>query len=117
MSRLARALVLLTLSIVVLYLSLGFGLSYYDGHTRQRVLQTIATELPPHASIGQMKQFMDRHTTGSDFDTYDSQFGGFLPQSRLDKALFDRKVGIYLKVEGRTQSLRAADVEIFYTFL
>ena len=117
MRRLVRTLLLLLLAVPVLYLSLGFSLSYYDRSTRHRVLQMAAAELPPHASMGQMKQFLGRHTTGFGFDKYNSELGGFLPQSRVDKALFDRKVGIDLEVDDKTQTLRDADVEISYTFL
>jgi hypothetical protein len=116
MKGLARALLFLS-AIVVLYLSLALGLPYYDRNARQKALQIVAAELPRQASMAQMQQFMDRHTTGYDFDKFNYQLGGFLPQSRVDKVLFGRKVGIYLKVDGKAQTLRSADVEIYYTFL
>lgn len=118
MNRPVRALLLPLLAVpVLLVASCGVVLPTYDAHTRRIVLQMIGAELPYRASMVQMKHFLGRHTTAYDCDSYSSQCGGFMPQTGVEKAFFDRKVGIYLQFDGKTPTLRRADVRIFYTFL
>ena len=90
----------------------------YDDHARQDVLRLVAAEVPPHASMIQMEQFMMRHAPGRyAYDDIDGQWQGLLPQSSFDRAFFDRKVGVYLKVDKTTGTFRRAEVQVYYTFL
>ncbi len=86
-------------SIVVLVIALPTGLYYYDSATRKAFVRVAAQELPPHASIREMDEFMRPHTTRYAFDDqYHHDYSGFLPQTKLDRFLFDRKVQVVLKV-------------------
>jgi hypothetical protein len=103
--------------IVALAITLPIGLSYYDSETRKAYLRVAVQELPPHASIGEMAEFMRRHTARYALDDrYHHEYTGIVTQTRLDRFLFDRKVQLVLKVnEGKT--LQSAEVRVFYTAL
>jgi len=78
----------------------------------------IAQELPPRASMSEMDSFMRRHTDRYNVDTeYNFEFAGLMPQSKLDKFLFDRDVQIVLKFNRGTRTFKSAEVEPLYTFL
>ena len=102
--------------IAIFYVVAAVGLSNYDWNTRERVLRSVERELRPHASLNEMKAFMDHHTNGYDFDENRSALVGFEPQSRVDKAFADRKVAIHLEMN-RRQQFNEAHIEIYYTFL
>jgi hypothetical protein len=112
-----RTLLLLLGALVTLYLAFLFGLSRYDAATKKEWLYRVGQELPPRASMREMDAFMQQHTTGYDLDTSTMELGGFLPQSRLDRILMNRKVGIYLKVGIVTTTFKQARIEVYYTFL
>jgi len=104
-------------SVVVLVIGLPTGLSYYDSATRKTILRVIAQEVPPRASMREMEEFMRRHTTRYAFDgQHHHDFGGFLPQTKLDSVLFDRKVQVVLNVN-EDQTFLSADVRVYYTWL
>lgn len=92
--------------------------SYADSHTRKSVLLMIARELPRDASMTEMAQFMQRHTTKYVLDQ-DSrlEYAGFVPATALDRFLGDRKVEIILIINTDTKTLQRAEVQIFYTGL
>ena len=80
----------------------------------------VSAELPPHASMGQMQEFMSRHAAKGRYafdGEFKNQWDGILPQSALDKAILDRQVGVYLNVDPRTRTFRSAEVQVYYTFL
>jgi hypothetical protein len=92
-------------------------LSYYDVHTRTEVLRLAARELPPHASLREMTEFMRRHTARYSLDeTYQHEYTGIVAQSKVDKLLFDRKVQVVLKV-AENHTFQSADARVFYTAL
>jgi hypothetical protein len=104
-------------SIVVLFFALPAGLSYYDSATRDAFLRVVAQELPSRASISEMDEFMRRHTTRFAFDDqHHHEYDGFLPQTKLDRRLFDRKVQVVLKVN-EDQTFQKAEVRVYYTGL
>jgi hypothetical protein len=104
-------------SIVVLAIALPSGLSYYDSATSKAFLRVAAQELPPRASIGEMDEFMRRHTTRYAFDDrHHHDYSGFLPQTKLDRILFDRKVQVVLIVS-ENQTFQNAEVRVYYTGL
>jgi hypothetical protein len=112
-----KVLLAVVVTIIVFYVGLSSALSYYDSGTRQRLLGIVGRELPPHASISEMTDFMRRHTTRSALDEeYHHEFSGFVPQTRTDRFLFDRKVQIVLKVADDHTFLNA-DVRVYYTGL
>ena len=103
---------------VFLVASCSLVLPSYDDQARKNVLRLVAAEVPPHASMVQMEQFMMQHAPGRySYDEFSDQWQGLLPQSRFDRAFFDRQVGVYLKVDKRTGTFRGADAQVFYTFL
>lgn len=111
------AVATVALMVVALYVAVPSMLSYYDYHTKQRLLQVVAQELPPGASMTQMTDFMRKHSGRFSLDEkYHHEYDGILNQSRIDKLLFNRKVQIVLKVS-RAGTLEGADVRIYYTAL
>src|SRR5258705_94412 len=79
-------------TIVVVDIALSSALSYYDSQTRKELLRVAAQELQPRASNREMTEFMRRHTARYALDDEDHhEYSGFVPQTRLDKVLFDRK--------------------------
>ena len=69
------------------------------------------------ASLTDVRTFLQRHATRFALDDrFDHVYAGFLPQSRLDKRLFDRQVQIRLYLD-ENQRFKNAEVEIYYTFL
>ncbi len=119
MTRTLRTPLLLLMAVpFILIVSCNAALSSYDNSTRQKVLQIVAVEVPPHASMKQMERFMMRHTPGRySYDRFNGQWQGLLPQSRLDRTIFFRQVGVHLKVDERTRTFREASAEIYYTSL
>jgi len=107
----------IAIGLAALVIGLPTAVSYYDARTKDSLLRVVAEELPPRASYKEMTEFMQRHTTRYSFDEkYHHEYGGFVPQTSLDKFLFDRKVLVALKVnEDRT--FASAEVRVFYTFL
>lgn len=103
--------------IAFFFVALPIGLNYYDSVTKKKLLDVAGEELPPRASMGKMEEFMRRHTTRFAFDDqYHHQFIGFIPQTELDRFLFDRKVQLVLNVT-EDQVFKSAGVQVFYTAL
>jgi hypothetical protein len=103
--------------IAVCVVALPTGLSHYDSITKKAFLNVAAQELPPRASIKEMDEFMRRHTARYAFDDrYHHEYSGFLPQTKGDRFLFDRKVQVVLKVN-ENQTFQYAEVRVFYTGL
>lgn len=104
-------------AIVAIIVAIPTSLSYYDGQTRTEVLRLAAQELPPHASVKEMTEFMSRHTARHSLDeTYHREYTGIVAQTNLDKFLFDRRVQVVLNVS-EDHTYLSADVRIFYTAL
>ena len=114
----ATKVVLAAVVVIILFLTaLPTALSYYDGHTRTALLGLAARELPPHASLREMTEFMRRHTARYSLDqTYQHEYTGIVAQTKVDKILFDRKVQVVLKV-AEDKTYLYADVRVFYTAL
>jgi len=103
---------------VFLAASCSLVLPTSDNRARQNVLRLVAAEVPPHASMSQMEQFMMRHAPGRySYDELNAEWQGLLPQSSFDRAFFDRQVGVYLKVDKKTGTFRASEAQVYYTFL
>jgi Tfp pilus assembly protein PilE len=119
MKRPVRTLLLVLMAVpILLIVSCSLALPSYDNYTREKVLRTVAVELPPHASMKQMEEFMMRHAPGRySYDDMNDRWDGLLPQSSLDRAIFDRQVGVSLKTNKGTRTFRGADAEIYYTFI
>jgi len=64
-----------------------------------------------------MKTFLERHTTRFALDDrFHHVYGGFLPQTWLDRFLFDRQVQVNLYLDDRHR-FKEAEVNVYYTFL
>jgi hypothetical protein len=93
------------------------ALAVHDRNTRQDVLALVAKELPVGASLDDMRAFLQRHAARFDLDDrFKHDYAGILPQSRLDRNLFDRRVGIELYFD-KDHRFTTAQVNVFYTFL
>lgn len=93
------------------------ALARHDQNTRRDTLALVAKELPVGASLSDMKAFLERHTARYALDDrFHRVYGGFFPQSRLDKDLFDRAVQIDLHFD-EDHRFKSAEVNINYTFL
>ena len=115
--RLAKVTLVVVIALATLVIGLPSALSYYDAQAKESLLRVVAKELPPRASHREMTELMQRHTTTYAFDDkYHHDYAGFVPQTQLDKSLFNRKVQVLLKVND-DQTFREADVRVFYTFL
>jgi hypothetical protein len=81
------------------------------------LLRTVAQELRPHASSEEMDAFMRRHTAMYSLDQkYHHEYAGIVPQTKLDRILFDRQVQVALKVT-EDITFEKAEVRVYYTFL
>lgn len=107
---------IITALVVLLDVAISSALSYYDSHTKSAWLQLAARELSPGASEHEMAAFMRRHTFRHVRDEYRHDYGGFVPQSQIDRFLFDRKVQIVLEMTG-ANTFDRAEVQVYYTFL
>ena len=115
--RAVKILLAVVAAIIVLDVSLSSTLSYYDARTKQKLLLLVAQELRPHASNEEMVNFMRRHTARYAFDEkYHHEYAGFIPQTKLDRMLFDRKAQLVLKVD-QNNNLTSAEARIYYTWL
>jgi hypothetical protein len=93
------------------------ALARHDQNTRRDTLALVTKELPVGASLSDMKAFLERHTARYALDDrFHHVYGGFFPQSRLDKDLFDRAVQIDLHFD-EDHRFKSAEVNIYYTFL
>jgi hypothetical protein len=114
-TRMIKILLAVIAAMVVFGIALPSTLSYYDSNTRQQLLGVAAQELAPRASNAEMLDFMRRHTTRFAFDEkYQHQYSGFVPQTKLDRILFDRKVQVVLRVS-ENSTLVNVEVNVFYT--
>ncbi len=92
-------------------------LALHDRNTRRDTLAVIARELPVGASLADAQAFMERHTERfARDDEFPQVYGGFLPQSSLDRDLFDRQVQINLYFDAGHR-FKSAEVNVYYTFL
>ncbi len=93
------------------------AIALHDRITRQGVSAVVARELPIGASLDDMKTFLERHTTRFALDDrFHHVYGGFLPQTWLDRFLFDRQVQVNLYLDDRHR-FKEAEVNVYYTFL
>jgi hypothetical protein len=106
-------------ALVALCIGTCSSLAYYDLSTEKNVYRVIQRELPAHASMDMMNNFMKRHA-GSVYnldEEYDPEFVGMLPQTTTDRILFDRRVEITLKFDRKNKTLQRSAVAVTYTFL
>lgn len=104
-------------TIVILGVGVPSAISYYDSRTTKALLREATQELPPRASNKEMLEFMQRHTARYALDDeFNHEYAGIVAQTSLDKALFDRKVQIVLKLNS-DRTFKRAEVRIFYTGL
>jgi hypothetical protein len=117
MKRSLKIAIWVVVSIVILDVAISSALSYYDSQTRKNLLQIAGQELSPGASDSDMVNFMQRHTARyARDDQFRHEYSGFLPQSRLDHMLFDRKVQVILRMNGVSR-FDSAQVQVYYTGL
>lgn len=114
MIRTLKILAIIVVAVVILYLVLVNAFLYHDNQTRKELLKTIARELPVGSSKEQMTEFLKRHT--SRFDLDEQGYGGFVPQTELDRFMFYRQVEILFKLSP-TGTLQETEILIFYTWL
>jgi hypothetical protein len=112
-----KVLLVAAASVFILLAASCQAIRYHDRKTRQDTLALIARELRVGAPLSDMSAFLQRHTDRFALDdTYHHVYGGFVPQTSLDKRLFDRKVQINLYLD-EDRHFRNADVNVYYTFL
>jgi hypothetical protein len=88
-----------------------------DSYARRNLLGVITSELRVGASQDQMTDFLRRHTSRFALDdVYRHEYGGYVPQTALDRILFDRQVQIVFKLNA-DGSMKEAHVWVFYTAL
>ncbi len=115
--RAIKILLAVVAAIIVLDIVLSSALSYYDAQTREQLLLLTGHELRPHADSEEMVKFMRRYTARYAFDEkYNHEYAGFVPQTRLDRMLFDRRVQLVLKVD-RSGNFTNAEARVYYTGL
>lgn len=116
MRRFLRVSLIVLVVVVVIIISFPMVMSHHDSETQRDLLRVVARELPRGASMGQMTEFMQRHTSRFALDQDDQlQYAGFVPQSRLDRFLSDRKVQIVLKINRASRTFENAEVRVYYT--
>jgi hypothetical protein len=92
-------------------------MAFHDRNTRQDVSAVVARELPIGAPLGDVKAFLERRTTRFALDdAFHHVYGGFLPQTWLDRFLFNRQVQVNLYLDDGHRFKRA-EVNVSYTFL
>lgn len=119
MSSSAQSRLAIVIAFFAFFISAITALGYYDTRTEKEVYRIIERELPPHASMNRMDAFMKRHT-GTVYNLDEDrkfEFAGLLPQTRIDKILFDRRVQIILKFDTKTRTLQRTEVHVGYTLL
>jgi len=115
--KLIKALIIAVILIFLGLMGSCQALAMHDRNTRQDVLALVARELPAGASLDDMRAFLQRHAARFDLDDrFKHVYAGMLPQSRLDKNLFDRQVGVELYFD-KDHRFTTAQVNVFYTFL
>ena len=93
------------------------ALAMHDAVTRQEMFDAVARELPKGSSLAEMRAFMERHTTRFVLDDrFKHEYGGFAPQTWLDRQLFNRQVQVNL-IFDENHRFKAAEVNVIYTFL
>lgn len=115
--RVAKVLLVSVAVLALAFVAAREALVHYDQKTRQELLALAAQEVPTGASLGEMEVFLKRHTTRYALDdTFNHTYGGFLPQTDLDKRLCNRQVQINLKFDAQ-HKYAGAEVNIYYTSL
>lgn len=116
MRRLLKVVLAVSAAAILVVLLLPAVTYYHDSATRGKLLDMIARELPPNASMAEMAKFMQHHTRDSGLDeAAQLEYGGFVPQTVFDRFWGDRKVKIILIINGDTKTFQRAEVQIFYT--
>src|SRR5690349_24670876 len=87
----------ITFLLAMWFVVLPTGMHYHESHTRDAVLRMVAQELPAGARNKDIAAFMQRHTTRWLVSEFYRGYAGYLPQTGIDKFLFDRKVLVILK--------------------
>jgi hypothetical protein len=103
--------------VLVALVSCQPAMGTHDRNTREEVSALVTRELPVGSSLEKMKSFLERHTTRFALDDrFNHVYAGFLPQSRLDRFLFDRMVQVNLYFDDMHRFKRG-EVNVYYTFL
>lgn len=110
---------LVVVQILMIYLE-SVAVGYYDLHEKKTILEGIAKELPAHASMDGMMQFLKAHTARYACNDMDGEqghsCGGIMAQTTFDRLWFNRQVQIRLNYDAN-KTFVGADVQVFYTFL
>jgi hypothetical protein len=103
--------------LLVAWLGVRSGLTSYDQRTRERIRAQVAAEVPRGSNAGVMEAFMRKHAESySVDDRFDHLYAGLLPQSRLDRALGNRKVIVRLRFDSN-RKFKCSEVVIAYQTL
>ncbi|HEY6457985.1 MAG TPA: hypothetical protein VIY90_22130 [Steroidobacteraceae bacterium] len=112
-----KVILILIIAVFALAIAVTSSLSYYDSRSREALVGTAMRELRPHATVKEMAAFMEKYTVRSYLDRkYHHEYGGFIPQTRLDRLLLNRKLQIVLRVDDHDTFI-GADARVFYTGL
>jgi hypothetical protein len=115
--KLVKGLIVAATLIFLALISSCQALVIHDQHTRQDLLALVGRELPVGAPLSDVSAFLQSHTARFDLDDrFHYVYAGVLPQSRLDKNLFDRQVRIELHFD-KDHRFTTAEVDVDYTFL
>jgi hypothetical protein len=115
--KIVKVLLAIVIAVCVALIASCQALALHDRNTRASVLALVHKELPGGASLSDIERFMQRHTARYALDDrFHHSYGGMLPQSSLDKNLFDRQVGVELHFD-QAHRFTTADVNVYYTFL
>lgn len=117
MTNLLKILGAVVLAVIVLDVAISSTLSHYDANAKGKWILNATQELRPHATPAEMVDFMRRHTTRYALDEkYNHEYSGYLPQSKLDRLMFDRKIQGVLNIDDNG-AFAKADARVFYTGL
>lgn len=115
--KLVKGLLLGAIVVLVTLMGSCQALAVHDRNTRRDVLALVAKELPVGAPLNDMSTFLQRHGARFDLDDrFHHEYDAILPQSRLDKNLFDRKFGVHLRFD-QNHRFTVAQGDIYHTFL
>lgn len=121
MTRSSRMMVIALVALLALALVAWLGvrayLPTYDQRTRARILEQVASEIPPGSDAEVMEEFLRKHAESySVDDRFDHIYAGRFPQSRLDRILGNRKVIVRLQFDA-DKKFRATEILITYQTL
>lgn len=117
MVRATKTLASIAVAVLVLFLALPHVLQSYESRTRAELLGIASKELKADATLPEIEAFLGQHAEVVDDRMFrPNEVIGIMPQSRLDRWLFDRQVQIVVEVDssGRYSGI---DIRFYYTGL